>query len=458
MNKLIIFDLDGVLVESKEWHFYSLNDALEKVDPKYMISYDEHLSTYDGLNTTKKLKILTQNKGLDPKYYDQVWQDKQTATFEILKTIKPNQKNISIFKELRSRGYKIAVASNSIRESLKLMILNMGLMEYTDLCISNEDVSRTKPYPEMYWKCMTLLNALPKNTIIIEDSHLGRQGALDSGAHLLAIENVDDLSLSKILRKIGEVENMDHKDVPWIDNKLNVLIPMAGRGSRFEQAGYTFPKPLIDVRGKPMIKMVVDNLNIQANYIFLVLKEHIEKYNVDYMLRLMVPNCKIVVVDQVTEGSACTVLLAKDLIDNDNPLLMANSDQFLVWNSNEILYAFKNDSIDGGMVTFENSSPKWSFAKLDEKGFISEVAEKRPISDHANTGVMYYRKGSDFVKYAEQMIEKNIRVNGEFYTTPVMNEAIADGKLFKIKHIEQFWGTGTPEDLDSFLRDYKGKV
>jgi dTDP-glucose pyrophosphorylase len=160
----------------------------------------------------------------------------------------------------------------------------------------------------------------------------------------------------------------------------------------------------------------------------------------------------------MTEGAACTALLAKDYIDSDAPLLFANSDQFLVWNSNEIMYAFQADGIDGGMVNFEASHPRWSYAKIGEDGFVSEVAEKKVISNSATTGIYWWRHGSDFVKYAQEMIEKNIRVNSEFYVAPVFNQAIADGKKIRVKTISEFYGTGTPEDLENFLVSYKGKI
>jgi dTDP-glucose pyrophosphorylase len=233
---------------------------------------------------------------------------------------------------------------------------------------------------------------------------------------------------------------------------------MAGAGSRFAQAGYTFPKPLIEVHGKPMIQVVVENLNIDANYIYLVQKEHYDKYNLKYMLNLITPGCKIVLVDGLTEGSAVTTLLAKEFIDNDEPLVMANSDQFVEWNSNEVLYAFNADQIDGGILTFEAYHPKWSYAKLDENGFVSEVAEKKVISNLATVGIYFWKHGSDYVKYAEQMIAKDIRTNNEFYICPVFNEAIADGKKIRCKSIPKMHGLGTPEDLDEFLRNYKGNV
>jgi dTDP-glucose pyrophosphorylase len=230
---------------------------------------------------------------------------------------------------------------------------------------------------------------------------------------------------------------------------------MAGAGSRFAQQGYTFPKPLIEVNGKPMIQVVVENLNIDAHFIFIVQKEHYEKYNLKYLLNLIAPGCDIVQVEGVTEGAACSTLLAKDYINNDAPLVMANSDQFIKWNSNECMYAFNADEIDGGIITFEASHPKWSYARVGDDGFVSEVAEKKVISNDATVGVYYWKHGSDYVKYAEEMIEKNIRVNNEFYVCPVFNQAIEAGKKIKVKKIQKMWGIGTPEDLNHFLANHK---
>ena len=178
-------------------------------------------------------------------------------------------------------------------------------------------------------------------------------------------------------------------------------------------------------------------------------------YNLKQLLNLITPDCSIVQVDSLTQGAACTTLLAKHMIDNEEPLLIANSDQYVEWNSNECLYGFTADEIDGGIVTFKATHPKWSFARIGDDGFVSEVAEKNPISDDATVGIYYWKKGSDYVKYAEQMIAKNIRTNNEFYVCPVFNEAIKDHKKIKIKQIDQMWGIGTPEDLDYFLENHK---
>jgi len=454
MNKLIIFDLDGVLIESRELHYQSLNDALHSIDQKYVINRDEHLSVYDGLNTTRKLKLLSETKNLPAEYHDMIWQRKQLATIELIKKFDVDHRLVDIFYKLKNLGYMIAVASNSIRETVKLSLLKIGVMEYVDYYVSNQDVVHPKPFPEMYWQCMSALKSLPKDTLIIEDSHIGRQAAMDSGAVLLAVENTQGVTWEKINSRLQHMNsNMTSNTIPWKDSRLNVLVPMAGAGSRFAQQGYTFPKPLIEVNGKPMIQVVVENLNIEAHYIFIVQQEHYEKYNLKYLLNLIAPGCDIVQVNGITEGAACSTLLAKDYIDNDAPLVMANSDQYVEWNSNECMYAFSADDIDGGIVTFEASHPKWSYAKIGDNGLVSEVAEKKVISNEATVGIYYWKQGSDYVKYAEQMIENNIRVNNEFYVCPVFNEAIGDNKKIKVKRVDKMWGIGTPEDLDHFLKN-----
>ena len=453
MIKLIAFDLDGVLVDSREIHFEALNLALGEIDPSLVISREEHLSTYDGRSTTEKLKMLTKDKGLDSSQYNLIWRKKQDKTIEIIDRMQVDIEKVALLKTLKKQGYIIHVCSNSIKKTLQLMLIRKGLIEFVDEIFSNEDVKNTKPHPEIYMASMIKAQVSPKETLIVEDSHVGRKAALESGAFLHAVRNKDDVHVNRILRDIISIENNNKSIKPkWQGGKMNVLIPMAGAGSRFEKAGYTFPKPLIDVNGKPMIQVVVDNLNIDAKHIFIVQKSHYEKYNLNNVLSSIVPNCEIIQVDGITEGAACTTLLAKKLINTDEPLLMANSDQFIEWDSNKFMYSMIADTIDAGILTFESTHPKWSYAKLDKEGFVSEVAEKNPISRNATVGVYYWNKGSDYVKYAEQMIEKDVRVNNEFYVCPVFNEAILDNKRIKTYDIDKMWGLGTPEDLNHFVK------
>jgi len=235
---------------------------------------------------------------------------------------------------------------------------------------------------------------------------------------------------------------------------MKILIPMAGEGRRFSEDGYTFPKPLIDVGGKPMIQTVVENLDFNAEYIFIVRKKHLEKYSGLKQTLENITNgkCKIVTCDGLTEGAASTALLAKKFINNDDDLLIANSDQLIEYEI-ENFNTFKNMlNVDAIVYTFNATHPKWSFVRVNARGAVMEVAEKKPISNIATCGIYWYRRGSDFVKYAEQMIQKNIRVNNEFYIAPVYNELIKDNKTLIPFYVHKMWGLGTPEDLNNYLR------
>tara|TARA_A100001011_G_scaffold50691_1_gene48659 strand:+ start:9426 stop:10775 length:1350 start_codon:yes stop_codon:yes gene_type:complete len=447
MIKLICFDLDGVLIEAKKIHYEALNSALEK---KYQISWEEHLAKYDGLKTNDKLNLLHKEKKLSKLEFQKIWENKQLNTINQIKKINKSDSIFSVFKMI-SPDYKIAICSNSIKRTVLTSLSKLQIIEYVDLIISNEDVKVSKPHPEIYWKAMSFFGVLPEETIIFEDSPVGLKSAHDSGAHVKRIKSTSDINTHNINQSINNL-NMKEKTPKWKDKNLNILIPMAGAGTRFQKAGYTFPKPLIEIDGKPMIQLVIENLNVEANFIFVVQKEHREKYNLDSLLKIITKNPKIVEVDGLTEGAACTALLAKDYIDNDKPLFFANSDQYVEWNSNEFFYKMNETPRDGSIVTFKATHPKWSFAKIDKNNLVTEVAEKNPISDNATVGFYYWNKGSDFVKYAEEMIRKNDRVNNEFYVCPVFNHAISDNKKIMAYEIQKMYGLGTPEDLKYYLK------
>lgn len=454
MAKLVVFDLDGVLIDSREIHFKTLNMALSKYDPKFVISRVEHLAKYDGHPTNFKLKLLTREKGLDPAAHHLIWKMKQDFTQEfILKNFTPDERIIDIIRALKKRGLLVYCASNSVWETVKNSLVKKGFLEYIDYFISNEEVRNPKPSPEIYFKCFERANVSPREVLVCEDSPVGRKAARDSGAHVCPIEDVADLTLAKIETSLAIMNSMSAVPPSLNNVPVNIVVPCAGLGSRFANAGYTFPKPLIDVNGKPMIQVVVENLNISGRFIFIVQESHYEKYNLKYLLNAVAPGCAIVRTEGVTEGAACSILLAREHINNDNPLIIANSDQYLEWDPRQFLYTCTSGGIDGCISTFDNSHPKFSYARVDENGYVTDVAEKKVISPHATTGIYYWAKGSDFVKYADQMITKDIRTSGEFYTCPVFNEAIQDGKKIKIVPAREFWCLGTPEDLAAYFRN-----
>lgn len=452
--KTILFDLDGVIVDTKWIHFQTLNKALEHYGESYKITWEEHLNTYDGLKTRSKLEILSKEKGLPLAYHDDIWKRKQDMTTEYMKEFPVETELCRLLSNLSSDGYKMGICSNSIRQTVMLVLSKLDIIEYFDIVVSNGDVKHGKPHPEMYWKAMVHLDSLPEETLILEDSPHGLLAASRSHAHVLRISKVLDTNYTNIMTKIQSIERLPMPLPKWSFPKLNVLIPMAGAGSRFEKAGYVLPKPMIDVKGRHMIQVVVENLNLEAHFIYVVQQSHRKQYNLDAVLNLMTPGCKIVEVDGLTEGAACTALLAKEMIDNDSPLFFANSDQFVEWNSSEFMYKMQETNVDGGIAVFEAHDPKWSYAKTDATGRVVEVAEKNPISSLATVGYYYWKRGRDFVKYASEMIAKNIRVNNEFYVCPVFNEAIQDGKHIHTFKVNKMWGLGTPEDLNFFLKHY----
>ena len=236
---------------------------------------------------------------------------------------------------------------------------------------------------------------------------------------------------------------------------MNIVIPMAGRGSRFAKAGYRMPKPLIDICGRPMIEYVVNNIRpkCEHRFIFICQKEHLEKYGLQQKLTQIAPGCAIITIDHITEGAACTVLLAEKYIDNNDSLMIANSDQYVDTDIDAYLAAM--EGYDGLIMTMPANDPKWSFIKYDKQGLVTLVREKEVISDQATVGIYNYKHGKDFVHFAHQMIDKNIRVNNEFYVAPVYNEMIASGEKITYRDIgEKMHGLGTPEDLGRFLTKF----
>ena len=237
---------------------------------------------------------------------------------------------------------------------------------------------------------------------------------------------------------------------------INIVIPMAGLGSRFSEAGYEKPKSFIDVAGKVMIARVIENLRCEdARFILLAREEHLrEEITIVKQLKkefdvIFVP------IDKTTEGTACTVLFARKYINNEEPLLIANSDQIVDIDMNDFVRDCMKRNLDGSIMTFidPHRDPKWSFAKIDDNGIVKEVKEKSPISEHATVGIYFYSKGRDFVNAALDMIINNDRVNNEFYTCPAYNYAIKDkGKIgiYEVNFLKMH-GLGTPGDLNEYL-------
>lgn len=238
---------------------------------------------------------------------------------------------------------------------------------------------------------------------------------------------------------------------------LNIVVPMAGAGSRFAKAGYLDPKPLIPVRGVPMIKVVIDNLrpSCEHRFIFVCQGSHIEQYELVEKLSAWAPGCEIVGLDGLTQGAACTVLAARDYIDENDALMIANSDQYVDIDIDEYLAELVRQNLDGLIMTMTADDPKWSFVALSDTRLVTNVVEKQVISEEATVGIYNFRRGGDFLRSADAMIRKELLVNNEYYVAPVYNEMIAKNARVGISNVGSeaagMYGLGIPKDLDLFL-------
>ena len=232
-------------------------------------------------------------------------------------------------------------------------------------------------------------------------------------------------------------------------------MPMAGKGSRLQNFD-PYPKPLVKVLGKTIVEWSIETLGIDGNYIFCCKKEHIEKFKIDKLLKKIIPNCKIVSIDYQTKGTAQSVLEAIKLIDNDDELIISDTDHYLNWNSEFFNKEIRKKDIDGCVMVFpeEYTSKKASYVKIDGDGYVIKSAEKQPISKIATVGVHYFKKGSDFVKYANQMIDNGLEFNNEFYVTPVYNLFVKENKKIITFPVKKMWALGSPEEVSIFLKEF----
>lgn len=469
MITTILFDLDGVLFDGVEFHKEMFMTALHTICPNTPITTDFHNTVLNGLSTKQKLDFLFKRKLITDEERQKINNEKVRKTTQGLATFQFKNTQIQdIILHLKTANYKLYCVSNSIRSTCDTVLDRLGILPSFSGIVSNEDIAQPKPSPDPYLHAFQTFGLHPYECIILEDSHHGRTAAYKTRAHVIPIVDTLDVTLSKILHEIEKTQMPRH-----IQDKqhVNIVVPMAGHGSRFSKVGYTVPKPFIPVFGKPMIQWVIENImpkdesyeditiptNIIPHFHFVAQAEHLKQYDLGKICRSLNIDYTITTVDVVTEGPACTVLLTKQHINNDMPLITINSDQFLDWNVGDFYKSLLNPEFDGCINTFHQSNPldlKWSYARIDEQGFVTEVAEKRPISDLATTGIYGWKRGADFVQCAEEMIAVNERVNNEFYVCPVYNWLLKKGGKVRTFNCKKLWGLGVPEDLDHFLQFY----
>lgn len=444
MIRHIAFDLDGVLMDSRDLHLDALNAAIEKFAPDHVIPRETNDGVLSEMPSRRKLEVLN-SKGLDHRLNDMILQEKQRQTLRWIDVmVSPDKRLQNLISLLRAAGAKISIVTNAHRETAEKFVVRAGLE--VDCIVGNEDVSRWKPNPDGYVRAMARVECGPEETLVFEDTTHGMRAGIAAGARVTFVDDpqyLPDLVMSAI---VDAEQGYLRSDLPNVYG-LKIVMPMAGEGRRFRDAGYAVPKPFIEVDGIPMYERVLESLGISART-FLLTRDW-DGHQVDLGDK-RVP-AQVIKVPSLTEGAASTVLLAGEELDSDDALIIVNSDNIVGFDFARMHRECVRKDTAGCIVVFRDDHPKWSFAKLGPDGFVTEVAEKRPISDMATAGVYYWRRARDFARYARQMIAQDKRVNGEFYVCPVYNEAIADGKRITVQEARAFHSVGTPEDLDAYV-------
>lgn len=440
-----LFDLDGVLANTHEIQVNSTFEAFLKIKG-YHLNTKYHELINSTITTIKKLNILKDDSVINEDDIDKIYKIKKQIANTKFTLIEPDNDKISLFKYLKNNNSKIAVVTNGNRNSAKIILSKIGVIDNVDLLISNDDVVNKKPHSEPYIRAISYFGGDLKNYIIFEDSDVGLESARGTGAFVYKVDNYQDINITTINR-INGIRN------------INILIPMAGLGSRFSERGFKKIKPLIEVAGVPMIKKAIDSLNIHGNYIFIVRcnenVNELKKYLLEYK-----PGCKIVDVAHLTEGSASSCYLAKELINNDNELIITNCDQYLEWDSEKFLRETRDQKLDCSVLTYNSNSNKNSFIKLNKENKAEMIREKEAISDNALVGVHYFKKGSFFIESYDEIFENKIKFKNEYYVSTVCDNMIK--KCYNVGHVklekkESYHCLGTPDDYFKFLK-YIGKL
>jgi HAD superfamily hydrolase (TIGR01509 family) len=454
--KLIVFDYDGTLLDCSRLHYEALNEALINVSHSYAVSFEEHVDALDSLTTADKLLWYHENKGLPTNLFQKVKSDKKKRFTKMINEFSTDTPVIKeTLEKLKLDGYFLGVASNATKGYVASMLKRQGIYALFDSICTRNDCRNTKPHPEMYMKIMTECGVGPLETLVYEDSLVGHRSAVRSGAHLAVVEDVSDITYESVKKKISGIDaRRDTIDGSWFGDNINVVIPMAGAGSRFKRSGFDVPKPLIDVHGMPMVQAAIELIDLpNAKFTFIVQREHDQRYGLTHLLRAIKPGSNIVHVDGLTDGAACTMLVAKQFIDNDEHLVISNCDQRIEMDWAHYFNRIVKNKADASLVCFEETegSMKWSYAAANKDGWISEVKEKQRISSFATCGIYHFTRGKDFVASAEEMIAANDRVNNEFYVAPTFNYAIKNGKRVMNFMCKRMIGMGTPEDLTKYV-------
>lgn len=235
---------------------------------------------------------------------------------------------------------------------------------------------------------------------------------------------------------------------------MNIVVPMAGGDALFRQHGFPFPKPVVEIAGRPLVEHAFDCLSPihDARFIFVIRKDDDLRFHLRDMLQLMAPGSVVLRAEGETAGAACTVLLAVEYIDNDEELVIANADQVINVDLEAAIGDFRARGLDAASLVFDSVHPRWSFVKTDADGLVVEAAEKRPISRNATAGFYYFAKGKFFVEAAQNLIRKDASENGGYFVCPAFNEMILHQQRVGVIGIERdrYISLATPQAVEEY--------
>lgn len=439
--KNYLFDLDGVLVNTDNIQYESLVTAITHYFPLDLNNniiniLKNTITTSDKLDYLINEKLILKNKKLE------IYNKKKEIADHLFNKLSVDYEKINLISYLKKNNCKISVVTNGNKKSAILILKAIRIYELIDLLITNEDVNNPKPHSEPYIKAISYFGGDLDKFIIFEDSETGLLSANGTGCKVYKVNNINEVNID-LIKNLNKINR-------------NILIPAAGLGSRFRERGFKLQKPLILLDNKTLIQHAIDSLDIEGNYIFIIRKIDNES-NIDLInvLKKVKPDCKIIEIDYVTEGSASTCYLAKEYIDNEQELVITNCDQILHWNSDK--YMKYSSNYNCSVLTYKSDSNKNSYIKVDKNNIGIEIREKEVISDDALVGLHYFKRGKDFIKHYENIYEKKIKFKNEYYVSTVCNDLILNGLevvKYQLLENESYYSTGTPNDYFQYMKKH----
>jgi HAD superfamily hydrolase (TIGR01509 family) len=466
-SKAIIFDLDGVLVESKDLHYEALNEALRAVaGDAFVIPRGEHESIYDGLSTNQKLVMLSRNKGLPEHLQQAVFIRKQEITLEMFSSqIRPDKDIKATLAALKHLGFQVAVASNCIRASVVALLEAIGVIQFVDAFFSNEDVKDPKPAPDLYVKAAAAFACRPDEVIVIEDSVKGFEAAIRAGANLCRVRSPHDVRLPFLLEFVAQLEN---RPLPF----LNVVIPLARPTHQFwldgpDRLPSEVPVQLMDVQGKCLLRWMCDLVKPSSgtvHFIFIVRESHVAKYHLNSLLPAVTDffPTRVLAAHSDRLGAMSSVMLARDLINTDVPLLVYDGGHYLRWEKSgkklvgvdDLLSRVGTAEADIAVTVHEDNDPRWSYVQTEPNSTkVVGAREKFAVSNKACTGMYLWGRGTNFVSVAEQIVAAKATIRGQFYLAPMINFAVAAQLKVTAVPVAKNWSLRTMSEVTMFRQD-----